>query len=343
MTARHPPGITATRQLTQRSFGVNVFVPSGSPADRDTVQRYADRLRSQADALDVALGSPRFDDDHYQQKVDLLAQERAAVVSFTFGCPTPSVVQQLQRVGTSVWVTVTDPQEAAQAAVAGADALVVQGRRSGRSPRFLRRGRQPRGLRDPHPAPLVARRVDLPLIAADGIATGPALAGVLAGGATAAAIGTAFLRCPEAGTAAPHRDAITQPRPTGLTRTFSGRLARGLVNTFQADHTAVAPIAYPELHHLTAPLRARAREDGDAEQINLWAGPAHALAKATPVAQLVVELATEAAAALRRASHQLQWVRRIFLAAPRNRPAGGSAGGAVMNLSKFGLPGQACF
>ena len=129
---------------------------------------------------------------------------------------------------------------------------------------------------------LVSARVDLPLIAAGGIATGSALAGVLAAGAAAAAIGTAFLRCPEAGTTAPHRDAVTQPRRTGLTRAFSGRLARGLVNTFQADHTAAAPIAYPELHHLTTPLRAHARENGDAEQMNLWAGQAHELAETCP-------------------------------------------------------------
>jgi nitronate monooxygenase len=298
--------IAATRELTQRPFGVNVFAPPSGPADPDTIRRYAGRLRSQADALGVTLGDPRFDDDHYQQKVDLLAQQRAAVVSFTFGCPPESVVQRLQQVGTSVWVTVTDPQEAALAAAAGADALVVQGVEAGGH----------RGSfvdADDHEdygilalLSLVARRVDLPLVAAGGIATGSALAGVLAGGATAAALGTGFLRCPEAGTAPPHRDAITQPRPTGLTRAFSGRLARGLINTFQADHTAVAPIAYPELHHLTTPLRARARENGDAEQISLWAGQAHELAKATPAGQLVVELATEAAAALSRASQHLK-------------------------------------
>ena len=141
-------------------------------------------------------------------------------------------------------------------------------------------------------------------MAAGGIATGSALAGVLAAGAAAASIGTAFLRCPEAGTTAAHRYAVAQPRRTGLTRAFSGRLARGLVNTFQADHTAAAPIAYPELHHLTTPLRAHARENGDAEQMNLWAGQAHELARDLPAGQLAVELAEDAAAALDRAAHR---------------------------------------
>ena len=99
---------------------------------------------------------------------------------------------------------------------------------------------------------------------------------------------------------------MAQPRRTGLTRAFSGRLARGLVNTFQADHTAAAPIAYPELHHLTTPLRAHARENGDAEQMNLWAGQAHELARDLPAGQLAVELAEDAAVALDRAAHQLR-------------------------------------
>lgn len=297
--------IGATRDLTQQPFGVNVFAPSGGPADRATVDRYADRLRDQAAALGVMLGDPRFDEDHYQQKVELLVQEKVAVVSFTFGCPAPSVVQRLQKVGTAVWVTVTDPQEAVQAAAAGADALVVQGVEAGGH-------RGSFADSDDHEdygilalLSLVGARVDLPLMAAGGIATGSALAGVLAAGATAGAIGTAFLRCPEAGTTAPYRHAVTQPRRTGLTRAFSGRLARGLVNTFQAEHTAAAPIAYPELHHLTTPLRARARENGDTEQINLWAGQAHELARDLPAGQLAVELARDAAVALDRAAHRL--------------------------------------
>lgn len=302
--------ITATRELTQQPFGVNVFAPSGGPADRDTVNHYADRLRDQAASLGVVLGEPRFDDDHYQQKVELLVRQRVAVVSFTFGCPEPLVVQRLQRVGTSVWVTVTDPQEATQAAGAGADALVVQGVEAGGHRGSFRDSDSHEDYGILALLSLVSAQVDLPLVAAGGIATGSALAGILAAGAEAAAIGTAFLRCLEAGTTAAHRDAVARSRRTGLTRAFSGRLARGLVNTFQADHTAAAPIAYPELHHLTSPLRAHARENGEADQMNLWAGQAHALTRDLPAGQLAVELAEEAAVALDRAAHHLTARRR---------------------------------
>lgn len=296
--------VIATRELTGRAFGVNVFVPSGQPADPEAIVRYADRLRPQADALGVELGRPGFDDDHYEHKIDVLEQLRPAVVSFTFGCPSPAVVRRLRRAGISVWMTVTDPREAEVAARARADALVVQGAEAGghRGSFVDADDHEDHGLLAL--ISLVTARTDLPLVAAGGIATGPAVAAVLAAGATAAQIGTAFLRCPEAGTHPLHADALTEPRRTGLTRAFSGRLARGLRNTFQSDHSGDAPIAYPEVHHLTAPLRAAARQRGDVEQINLWAGQTHELARAVPAAQLVAELARDAAAAVNRVQHR---------------------------------------
>jgi nitronate monooxygenase len=297
--------IAATRALTDRPFGVNVFAPSGSPADSAGVRCYAQRLEDEARRRGVSLGDPRFDDDRYEDKLALLEHERPAVVSFTFGCPAPAVVQGLHTAGAAVWVTVTDASEAAEAVASGADGLVVQGVEAGGH----------RGSfvdRDEHEdfgllalLAVVRARVDVPLIAAGGIATGRSVAGVLAAGAVAAAVGTAFMRCPEAGTSTPHRAALASPRPTGLTRAFSGRLARGIVNRWQAEHTAAAPIAYPELHHLTAPLRAHAREANDADLINLWAGQAHELAREIPAASLVVQLARDAAAALDEARSRL--------------------------------------
>jgi nitronate monooxygenase len=87
-------------------------------------------------------------------------------------------------------------------------------------------------------------------------------------------------------------------RPTGLTRAFSGRTARGILNRFQRSHPD-APSAYPEIHHVTAPLRAAARAEGDAEAINLWAGQAYPLAVARPAGELMRELAADARERLR--------------------------------------------
>jgi nitronate monooxygenase len=284
-------------------YGLNVFAPPGHGTGADQVSSYADRLREQALVQGVDLGQPRWDDDQFSEKLDLVREQAVPVVSMTFGCPTPSQVSQLQSTGSAVWVTVTTVGEARAAQQAGADALVVQGVEAGGH-----RG----GFDDAHPGDigvlallqLVQAAVDdrLPLVATGGIMTGRGVAAVLACGAAAAQLGTAFMLCPEAGTAPAHRDRIIRGDvPTALTRAFTGRTARGIVNRFLQDHTE-APSAYPEIHHLTAPLRTEARTQGDTDGFHLWAGQAHALAEPLPAADLVVRLATEAREALKTAT-----------------------------------------
>jgi nitronate monooxygenase len=92
--------------------------------------------------------------------------------------------------------------------------------------------------------------------------------------------------------------------PTGLTRAFTGRTARGIVNDFMRRHSDGAPSAYPDVHHLTARLRAAARERGDAESINLWAGQAYPLAEELGAGDLVRRLAADARAALEQAARR---------------------------------------
>ena len=133
-------------------------------------------------------------------------------------------------------------------------------------------------------------RASVPVVAAGGITTRGAVIAALDAGASAVAAGTAFLRCPEAGTNPAHQAALATDTPTRLTRAFSGRTARGLVNAFMERYDAVAPAGYPEVHHLTSPLRAAARERGDADGFNLWAGTAHAHAREEPAAAVVARL-----------------------------------------------------
>jgi nitronate monooxygenase len=290
--------IARTRALTDRPFGVNLFAPTGAPADPVIVRAYAERMQPEADRAGVALGQPRFDDDAFDAKLDVLTSDPVAVVSFAFGCPPPETIARVHATGADVWVTITDPDEAREAAAAGAGALVVQGTEAGghRGAFVDREDRVDYGLLAL--LQIVGAHVDVPLVASGGIATGRGVAAVLAAGAVAAQVGTAFMLCPEAGTSAPHRAALASPRPTGLTRAFSGRLARGIVNRLQGERTATAPIAYPEIHHVTAPLRAAARKAGDEDVINLWAGETHELAADAPAAEVVARLMDEARAAL---------------------------------------------
>jgi nitronate monooxygenase len=293
--------IADVRAQTVRPFGVNLFAPPGDPAEAGAIEAYAQRLQPLADRVGVDLGEPRFDDDDFGAKVDALLEEPPAVVSFTFGCPERDLVEALRAAGADVWVTITDAEEAQLATRIGAGGLVVQGAEAGghRGSFADRPDRIDYGLLAL--LQLVAREVEVPLVAAGGIATGRGVAAVLAAGAAAAQLGTTFMLCPEAATSRDHREALASSRPTGLTRAFSGRLARGIVNRLQAEHSAAAPIGYPQIHHVTSPLRARARELGDAELINLWAGEAHELAEERPAAELVAQLDREAREALDRA------------------------------------------
>ena len=292
------------RRLTPRPFGLNIFVPDAPSADAAALDRYREALRRDAERLGVEPGEPRHDDDRFEDKLKLAREERVPVVAFTFGCPEAGVLSSLRDAGCAVWVTVTTPGEAVAAARAGADALVVQGVEAGGH----------RGSFDPAVPgeigllallQLVSAVTDLPLVATGGIATGRGVAGVLAAGAAAAQLGTAFMLTPEAATSPAHREALRAETGTALTRAFTGRSARGIENRFMHEHEAEAPLAYPEVHHLTAPLRAAARETGDADAFHLWAGQAHALTTELPAGELVRRLSAEAREALRSAGGDL--------------------------------------
>lgn len=297
--------IDAVKALTGAPFGVNVFVPRPEPVDAAALAAYLERLRPEARRQGVEVGEARDEDDEWEAKVALLRQARPAVVSFTFAAPPAPVVADLRAAGTEVWITVTSPAEALRARDAGADALVCQGAEAGGHRGSFDDRDDGEALGLIALLRLVAAAVDLPLVGAGGVADGAAVAAVLAAGAQAAQLGTAFLRASEAGTSAAHRDAVASDAPTALTRAFTGRTARGIVNRFLAEHSGAAVTAYPQVHHATAPLRAAARARGDADAINLWAGQAHRLARELPAGEIVRELAGEAAAAARAASARL--------------------------------------
>jgi nitronate monooxygenase len=294
------------RQRTTAPFGVNLFVPGQPEADHDAIQAYVESLRPEADRLGVALGEPRFDDDGWAAKLEVVRAELPAVVSFTFGCPAPRTVASLRNAGIEVWATATDLAEARAARDSGVDAIVLQGSEAGAHRASWVDRVDAEGLGVIALVRIAATEINLPLVAAGGIGDGAALAAVLSAGAAAAQLGTAFLRATEAGTSEAHRSALASDRPTALTRAFTGRLARGLVNRFMREHGDDAPVGYPYIHHVTAPLRAEARRRGDADSVNLWAGQAHRLAKEAPAGEIVRSMADEAQDAIANVRSRLE-------------------------------------
>jgi nitronate monooxygenase len=295
--------IRAVRAATAAPVGVNLFVPTPAPADPASYEAYLCELALEAERQGAELGAPRFDDDEWEAKLALVCEERPAVVSFTFGCPPAEVFERLHRVGVAGWVTVSCAEEAGLAEAAGADGLVVQGTEAGgHRASFIDDGSDEAGMGLLALLRILSRETPLPLIATGAVADGPALAAVLCAGARAGQIGSALMLAPEAGTAPAQRALLAQRAPTRVTRAFTGRPARGIVNRFLLEHSDSAPVAYPEIHHVTSPLRAAARRAGDAGSFNLWAGQAHELAEARPAAEIVREMADRARAALERVS-----------------------------------------
>jgi nitronate monooxygenase len=282
--------IEQVRARTALPFGVNVFVPRADDVDEDALASFVERLGPDA-------GEPRWDDDAWEAKLALLRDSPVPVVSFTFGCPADDEIAALREAGSEVWVTVTTPAEGRAATSAGADALIVQGVEAGGHQAAWQDNDELERFGLLALLRLVAAESDLPLVASGGIVDGAAIAAVLVASAAAAQVGTAFMLADEAGTDPALRAALVEDAPTALTRAFSGRTARGIVNRFMREH-AGAPIAYPQIHHATTPLRAAARRRSDAGGFNLWAGQAHQLSRAAPAAEIVRELAEGARAAL---------------------------------------------
>ncbi|MEV4338208.1 nitronate monooxygenase [Streptomyces sp. NPDC049590] len=294
--------IKQLRGLTNRPFGVNVFVPQPEHAESGVVEVYAHQLAGEAAWYETELGATDCGrDDGYDAKLAVLLDDPVPVVSFHFGVPDREVLARLRRAGTLTLVTATTAEEARAVEAAGADAVIAQGVEAG--------GHQGTHRDSPEQdgagiglLSLVAQireAVGIPVVAAGGVMRGGQIAAVLAAGADAAQLGTAFLATDESGAPDPHKRALTDPlfTRTQLTRAFTGRPARSLVNRFLREHGPYAPAAYPEVHHLTSPLRKAAAKAGDAQGMALWAGQGHRMARELPAGRLVELLTAELAEA----------------------------------------------
>jgi nitronate monooxygenase len=285
--------IAAARAATTGPLGVNLFVPQPSVADVYALEHYAEALDEIAEHYDVEIGQPQFgDDDGWQQKLEVIADLRPEMVSFTFGAPPPDVMRWFGALGMLLFNTVTSAYEAGVALAAGADGLIVQGPDAG--------GHRGTFAPDMYPGSeslyellaQIRKAHDVPLIAAGGLGTPEDVAAVLNRGAVAAQIGTALLLSDEAATNAAHRAALQHPEfvKTIVTRAFSGRYARGLENDFTRLFDDVAPLGYPEVNQMTSPIRKASVALEDPHGTNLWAGTAYRSARPGPASDIVKTL-----------------------------------------------------
>lgn len=290
--------IAAVRRRVDGPFGVNLFVPGGRAGD-EAVGAYRAALEPEAARFGVTLRTDDlYERDDWEAKLRLLVAAPVPIVSFTFGLPAAEDLAALRDAGSLLVATVTSVPEAVAAADAGVDLLCVQGPEAGGHRATFHVADTPGAAPLAELLAAVVRAVRRPVVAAGGLRDGRDVAAVLRAGAVAGQLGTAFLLTDEAGTSGTHRAALTADRfgETVVTRAFSGRPARGLRNAFTDAHGAAAPAAYPQVHHLTAPLRAAAARAGEPEAVSLWAGTGYRSARPGPAEAVTRVLLRESGA-----------------------------------------------
>ncbi len=289
--------LAAIRAQTSKPFNVNFFchVPPDASAPREAAWRaalapYFTELGLDPDGVPAA-GRLPFD----STAADVLAELRPPVVSFHFGLPAPDLLARVRSWGAKVLSSATTLEEARWLESHGVDAIIAQGLEAG--------GHRGMFLSDDLHTQVgtfalvrqVVRSVNIPVIAAGGIADAEGVAAALALGAVAAQVGTAYLLCPEAATSPLHRQALKTEaaRVTALTNVFTGRPARGIVNRAIRELgpiSAAAP-AFPLAAARMAALRAKAESLGSSDFSPLWAGQNTSGCKEVPAALLTQELA----------------------------------------------------
>ena len=294
--------INTIRTLTDRPFMINLMVLSEH--DSTTLDSAIPTwLSSYYQENDIEIDLPKHPALSFAEQLQVLYDNPVPVASFTFGIITSEQVQRLQSLGTRVVGTTNHPLEAKAWADIGADAVCVQGSEAGGH----RGGWLPQSASDPLGLLTLISQTractDIPLIAAGGIMTGQAIKAIQTAGAELAQIGTAFLTTDKCGINNIYKQALIdasqdkRSAETRLTRLFSGKQARGLLNDYLRDfaqyESAHELPPYPQLNAMTKFLRADAKKNLDPERQSLWAGQGVALVRKERTVELLERLVKE--------------------------------------------------
>lgn len=271
--------IREIKQLTQSPFGVNLF--STRVIDDNTrikdVQLELNKIRDELGILQAS-GESVSTPNHFEEQFTVLIEEKVPVISTAFGILPETLIQQAKSAGIRVAAMVTTVNEAIMAEQAGCDAIVAQGSEAGGHRGTFDISNHPMGANIGVIAlvPQIVDRVKIPVIAAGGIMDGRGLIASLALGAQGVQMGTRFLTALESGAHEAYKEALIKSteESTVITKVFSGRPARGIVNKFikHWDASGVEPLPFPTQNSITRDIRNAASEQDNVEYMSLWAG-----------------------------------------------------------------------
>lgn len=286
--------VSTVESLTTQPFGINLFYPSHPNSDQHAeYSKYHQALTKKCVSYSDFPSRPKWSDDHYDRKLDIALKSNAKFISLTFGYPDANTLKTIRRAGKKVVLNATTPREIDHIIQLDCDILSLQGKAAGGHRATVLDNNIEGSSYDAktllHHA---VAKTEKPVFAGGGVGTAEDTLDLLRSGATAVIVGTRFLTAQEAGTKDTHRHALLEltNRNTVITHAFSGKPARAISNTFTKTFTPQAPYIYPEIHYLTAGMRAEANNAKDPEYLNLWAGEGFANCREATAKQIIDEL-----------------------------------------------------
>jgi nitronate monooxygenase len=290
--------IEKIRALTDKPFNVNLFAGGYTPESQVDAAPMLALLAEIHEALRIPPPKlPPWPINPFEKQLEAVLEARPAVFSFTLGIPRPQAMARLKVAGIAIFGTATTRQEGKMLEASGVTAIVAQGAEAGSHRGTFAGPFESAMIPTSELVRSLRAAVSTPIIASGGLMDGRDIAEAIARGASAAQLGTAFLVCPEAGTPEAYRRAMLTARAdtTVITRAFSGRPARGLLNTFisklEGKEKIILP--FPLQNALTRPMRTAAAQLGESGYLSLFVGQGVTRARAMPAAELVQRLAAE--------------------------------------------------
>ena len=294
--------IARIRSLTAKPFAMNLWVSMEDEGARTSDERAFNRSLAPLAAHLAELGAARpeyqpYSPTRFEDQARVLLDAKVPVFSFIFGIPPREILDECRRKGIVTIGTATTPDEAAALDEAGVDAIVASGFEAGGHRGSFLRPAEDSLIGTMSLVPQVVDRVGVPVIAAGGIGDARGVIAALALGAEGVQMGTVFLVCEESGASRLHREALLGPEAgyTGLTRGFTGRLARGLRNRLmeELNRNGTDFLPYPLQRGLVRNLSVAAEAAGRADLMPLWAGQSARLSTCTDASAFLNTLIEE--------------------------------------------------